>query len=82
MKEKFKKVKMYLIISSIVWIVLLIFTAGIKDTKIREILTYILGITFTINLIIWIVYKVKRKKYKFYTIKENGKTVEVEEKEE
>ena len=73
---------MYLIISSIVWIVLLIFTAGIKDTKISEILTYILGITFTINLIIWIVYKVKRKKYKVDTIKENGKTVEVEEKEE
>lgn len=79
MKEKFKKVKRYLIISNIIWVILFMIAVGIKDPKGSEALSFVLGITFAGNFIIWVIYRIKRKKYRFYTIKENGKEIEIEE---
>lgn len=79
MKEKFKKVKMYLIISNIIWVILFMIAVGIKDPKGSGALSFVLGITFAGNFIIWVIYRIKRKKYRFYTIKENGKEIEIEE---
>ncbi len=82
MKEKFRKIKKYLIISTIILFLILFFAVGLKNEGLRNILSYILAFVLIINFIIFIIYKIKRKKYKFYRIKENGIETEVEIKEE
>lgn len=82
MKKKLKKIKIFLIISSIMWVILFIACVGSKNELATTVMIYILSFTFLINFVVWVVYRIKKKKYTFYTIKTDNETKEIEIKEE
>lgn len=82
MKEKFKKAKKYLIISSIIWILVLFLNVYIKNKTVNNVINIVLAIDFMINFIIFVIYRLKRKKYRFYKVKTDDKETDIEIKEE